>query len=91
MQLTGRWEELDWNNDGIWTVEEVMEKRAELKCKYVVDSVEVFNVFITFLKAREKILWLHPDVKAGKAIHLPYFTYAAGDIIMCGYRNQFKL
>lgn len=89
VQLTGRWDELDTNGDGIWTLEEVTEAQEALQCKYVVNPVEVFNVFITFLKAREKILWLHPDVKAGKAIHLPYFTYAAGDIIMCGYRNQF--
>jgi len=45
-------------------------------------------VFINFLKEREKIIWLHPDVKAGKAIQKPYFWYAAGDIIMCGYRNE---
>jgi len=87
VQLTGRWEELDWNNDGIWTLEEVMEKRAELKCKYVVDPVEVFNVFHKFLMSRQHLIWLHPDVVAGKAIHKPYFKYAMGDIIMCGYRN----
>lgn len=88
VQLTGRWDELDTNGDGIWTLEEVEKAKKELQCKYVVNPVEVFNVFITFLKEREKIIWLHPDVKAGKAIHKPYFTYAAGDIIMCGYRNQ---
>merc|ERR1719443_135579 len=87
VQLTGRWEELDWNNDGIWTLEEVMEKRAELNCKYVVDPVEVYNVFHKFLMSRQHLIWLHPDVVAGQAIHKPYFTYAMGDIIMCGYRN----
>jgi hypothetical protein len=88
VQLTGRWEELDTNGDGIWTLEEVTKAKEALQCKYIVNPIEVFNVFITFLKAREKIIWLHPDVKAGKAIHKPYFWYAAGDIIMCGYRNE---
>lgn len=87
VQLTGRWEELDTNKDGIWTREEVEASRDELKCKYVVNPVEVFDVFINFLLAREKLIWLHPDVKAGKAIHHSYFKYAMGDIIMCGYRN----
>lgn len=87
VQLTGRWDELDWNHDGIWTRAEVMEKRAELKCKYVVDPVEVFNVFHKFLLSRQSLIWLHPDVVAGNAIHKPYFTYAMGDIVMCGYRN----
>merc|ERR1719379_2637088 len=87
VQLTGRWEELDWNGDGIWTLEETMEKRAELKCKYVVDPIEVFNVFHKFLMSRQHLIWLHPDVVAGKAVHKPYFTYAMGDIVMCGYRN----
>lgn len=88
VQLTGRWTELDTNGDGIWTYDEVQAAREELKCKYVVDPVEVFNVFVKFLLAREKIIWIHPDLRAGKAIHKAYFTYAAGDIIMCGYRNE---
>lgn len=89
VQLTGRWDELDTNGDGIWTREEVEEAKVKLQCAYVVNPVEVFDVFISFLKEREKIIWLHPDVKAGKAIHKPYFWYAAGDIIMCGYRNEY--
>jgi hypothetical protein len=88
VQLTGRWDELDTNGDGIWTREEVEAAKEMLQCKYIVNPVEVFDVFINFLKAREKIIWLHPDVKAGKMIHKPYFWYAAGDIIMCGYRNE---
>jgi hypothetical protein len=89
VQLTGRWEELDTNGDGIWTREEVEKAKESLQCKYVVNPVEVFDVFISFLKTRENILWLHPDIKAGKAIHKPYFWFAAGDIIMCGYRNEY--
>jgi len=88
VQLTGRWDELDTDGDGIWTREEVEKAKKDLQCKYIVNPVEVFDVFINFLKAREKIIWLHPDVKEGKAIHKPYFWYAAGDIIMCGYRNE---
>jgi len=88
VQLTGRWDELDTNGDGIWTYEEVVKARDALKCKYVVDPVEVFNVFVKFLLSREKILWIHPDLRAGKKIHKTYFTFAAGDIIMCGYRNE---
>jgi len=88
VQLTGRWDELDTNGDDVWTQEEVMESREELKCKYVVDPVEIFNVFISFLKERENVIWLSPEVKQGKAIPKPYFTYAAGDIIMCGYRSK---
>jgi len=88
VQLTGRWEELDTNGDGIWTREEVEKAQKELQCKYVVNPVEVFDVFVKFMLSREKLIWLHPDLKAGKAIAKPYFTYAAGDIIMCGYRNE---
>jgi len=88
IQLTGRWNELDVDGDGIWTREEVLAKKDELKCKYVVNPVEVFDVFISFLKARENLIWLHPDVKAGNAVHLPYFKYAMGDILMCGYRSK---
>lgn len=88
VQLTGRWEELDTDGDGIWTREEVMAKKDALKCKYAVNPIEVFDVFIHFLKERSKILWIHPDVHAGKAVHLPYFKYAMGDIIMCGYRSK---
>lgn len=87
VQLTGRWDELDTNGDGIWTREEVEASKEQLQCKYIVNPVEVFDVFVTFLKNREKILWLHPDVQAGRAIHKAYFNFAAGDIIMCGYRN----
>lgn len=88
VQLTGRWEELDTNKDGIWTREEVEAAHDTLKCKYAVNPIEVFDVFINFLIAREKLIWLHPDVKAGKAIHHEYFKFAMGDIIMCGYRNK---
>jgi hypothetical protein len=88
VQLTGRWDELDTDGDGIWSREEVVAARDTLKCKYAVNPVEVFDVFINFLIAREKIIWLHPDVKAGKLIHKAYFKYAMGDIIMCGYRNK---
>lgn len=88
VQLTGRWDELDIDGDGIWTREEVMNNKDSLKCKYAVNPVEVFDVFISFLKQRENLIWLHPDVQAGKAVHLPYFQYAMGDIIMCGYRSK---
>lgn len=88
VQLTGRWNELDVNGDGIWTREEVLAERERLKCKYVVDPVEIFDVFIFLLQERKHLIWLHPDVAAGKAIHKPYFTYAMGDIALCGYRNQ---
>jgi len=87
VQLTSRWDELDADGDGIWTREEAVANKDELKCKYVVNPIEVFDVFITFLKERSKIIWLHPDVVAGKAVHLPYFKYALGDIVMCGYRS----
>jgi len=88
VQLTGRWEELDTDGDGVWTKEEVEAARDDLQCKYVVNPVEVFNVFVTFLLKRENIIWIHPDVRAGKKIPKAYFMYASGDLIMCGYRNQ---
>lgn len=88
VRLTGRWYELDTNGDGIWTREEVKAARKSLQCKYIVDPVEFFDVVQHFVVNREKIIWVHPDVRAGKAIAKPYFTYAAGDIIMCGYRNE---
>lgn len=88
VQLTGRWGELDTNGDGIWTREEVLAAKKELQCKYVVNPVEVFDVLVNMLKLRKHLIWLHPDVESGKAIHFPYFTYAMGDLIMCGYRSQ---
>merc|ERR1719183_3339340 len=64
-----------------------MHARKHLKCKYVVDPVEVFQVFVKFLIKREGLIWIHPDLRAGKKIDKAYFDYAAGDINMCGYRN----
>jgi len=88
IQLTGRWEELDTNRDGIWTLQEVTAAKEELQCKYAVNPVEVYQVLVDILKTRSNLIWLHPDVVAGKAIHLPYFEYAMGDLIMCSYRSQ---
>jgi len=88
IQLTGRWDELDTNKDGIWSWDEVQANREELKCKYVVDPQEVFLVLTEMLKLREEIIWLHPDVKAGKAIHHSYFQYILVDLVVCGYRSQ---
>lgn len=88
VQLMSRWSELDLNGDGVWTREEVLFARDDLKCKYVVDPVEVFDVVVRTVLNREGIIWVHPDLRAGKAITEAYFTYAKGDIIMCGYRNN---
>lgn len=88
VQLTSRWDELDLDGDGVWTRDEAIAAREEIKCKYVVDSVEVFDVFVKTVVNREKFIWVHPDVKRGEAIAKPYFTYASGDIAMCGYRDQ---
>merc|ERR1740130_1658685 len=80
------------NKDGIWTRAEVDAARADLKCKYSVDPVEVFDALVKILLTHdvthETSIWIHPDLKAGKAIHKAYFTYALGDIAICGYRNQ---
>jgi hypothetical protein len=88
VQLMSRWHELDLNGDGVWTREEVLFARDDLKCKYVVDPVEVFDVVVKTVLNREGIIWVHPDLRAGKAISEAYFTYAKGDVIMCGYRNH---
>jgi hypothetical protein len=88
VQLTGRWDELDTNGDGKWTREEVQAAKKSLQCKYVVNPEEVFDVLIGMLKGRSNIIWLHPDVASGKAIHHSYFKYIMGDLIMCGYRSQ---
>eukprot|EP00747_Dinoflagellata_sp_TGD_P145716 gnl/TRDRNA2_/TRDRNA2_176614_c7_seq1.p1 gnl/TRDRNA2_/TRDRNA2_176614_c7~~gnl/TRDRNA2_/TRDRNA2_176614_c7_seq1.p1 ORF type:complete len:611 (+),score=145.72 gnl/TRDRNA2_/TRDRNA2_176614_c7_seq1:83-1834(+) len=87
VQLTSRWVDLDINNDGIWTLEEAKQVQEDIKCQLKVNSVEVFHVFIKFLENRKHIIWLHPDVLDGKAIHLPYFKYAAGDIQVCGFKT----
>lgn len=87
VQLTGRWDELDTDADGIWTREEVLESREDLQCKYSVDPLEVFEVFVKFLLKREEHIWIHPDLRERKAINKAYFTYAKGDLIMCGYRK----
>jgi hypothetical protein len=84
----GRWHELDSNGDGVWTREEAIAKKDELRCKYVVDPVEVFDVFVKFVLHREEHIWIHPDLRAGNSIHKAYFTYASGDLIMCGYRDE---
>merc|ERR1719386_496156 len=88
VQLTGRWDELDTNGDGIWTREEVRAAKESLQCKYVVNPEEVFDVLIGMLNGRSNIIWLHPDVSSGKAIHHAYFKYIMGDLIMCGYRSK---
>jgi len=88
VQLTGRWSELDVNGDGVWTLQEVESQREQLRCKYGVNPVDVFHVIINMLKEREDLIWLHPDIKSGKAVHLPYFTYAMGDLVMCNYRSK---
>jgi len=46
VQLTGRWEELDTDGDGIWTREEVEKAKLDLQCKYIVNPVEVFDVLV---------------------------------------------
>mmetsp|Transcript_5604 Transcript_5604/g.15551 ORF Transcript_5604/g.15551 Transcript_5604/m.15551 type:complete len:567 (-) Transcript_5604:210-1910(-) len=88
VQLASRWDELDTNHDGVWTREEVEAAKDILKCKYNVNPVEVFDVFVNMILSREKVLWVHPDVRAGKAIPLAYFIFAAGDVIMCSYRTS---
>jgi hypothetical protein len=87
VQLSGRWSDLDTDGDGNWTREEAEAAKEQLICKYRVNPVEVFDVFSTFLVNRENIIWIHPAVRAGQSIPRAYFDYAAGDIIMCGYRN----
>lgn len=88
LQLIGRWDELDLDGDGVWTLIEVIESREALKCKYAVDPFEVFDVVLHLLKERENHIWLHSDVTSGKAIQKVYFTYIMGDVAMCGYRNK---
>lgn len=88
VQLTSRWDELDLNGDGIWSREEAITAREDIKCRYVVDSLEVFEVFAKTVVNREEFIWVHPDVRNLEAIAKPYFTYASGDIAMCGYRDQ---
>merc|ERR1719335_719716 len=83
IQLTGRWEDLDTNKDGIWTREEVIAAKEFLKCKYAVDPLEVFDVLINMIKKRSHLIWIHPDIANAKAIHFAYFQYAIGDISMC--------
>jgi len=87
VQIATRWEELDTDGDGIWTREEVKANAEALQCKYAVNPIEVFDVFVKMAVNREKLLWIHPDVKAGKAMPKPYFTFSAGDVILCSYRD----
>lgn len=88
VQIAGRWNELDVNGDGNWTREEAAEMKDHFSCEFQVNLVEVFDVFATFLVNREKIIWIHPSIREGQGIPEMYFKYAAGDIIMCGYRNK---
>eukprot|EP00928_Gymnodinium_smaydae_P019785 TRINITY_DN17615_c0_g1_i1.p1 TRINITY_DN17615_c0_g1~~TRINITY_DN17615_c0_g1_i1.p1 ORF type:complete len:692 (-),score=156.59 TRINITY_DN17615_c0_g1_i1:16-2091(-) len=88
LQLVGRWPELDTDGDGIWTYAEAKKAAPEIRCKYGVDATEAFEVIRHFVQSRSEYMWLHPDLLSGKAIHQPYFTYAMGDILMCGYRDH---
>jgi len=88
VQLINRWDELDTDEDGIWTRGEVIKSREALKCKHAVDPVEVFDVLVALLKERQEHIWLHPLVKSGEALPKVYFTYIMGDVAMCSYRNE---
>eukprot|EP00746_Dinoflagellata_sp_MGD_P124160 gnl/MRDRNA2_/MRDRNA2_58742_c0_seq2.p1 gnl/MRDRNA2_/MRDRNA2_58742_c0~~gnl/MRDRNA2_/MRDRNA2_58742_c0_seq2.p1 ORF type:complete len:635 (-),score=105.28 gnl/MRDRNA2_/MRDRNA2_58742_c0_seq2:151-2055(-) len=88
VQLTGRWDMLDTNKDGIWTREEVEASKEELHCKFAVNPVEIFDVLINIIKKRSHLIWIHPDIQNAKGIHFAYFQYALGDIAMCGYREE---
>lgn len=89
IQLIGRWEELDLDGDDVWTRADAMRERDAIKCKFGVDTVEVFDVLIALLKHREEHIWLHPHVTNSEAIHKVYFTYILGDLAICGYRDVF--
>jgi len=88
VQLTGRWDELDTDKDGIWTHAEVKQSRDAIKCKYAIDPVEFFGVLIRLLNERKEHIWLHPKIRSGEGIHKSYFTYIMGDVALCGYRNE---
>jgi len=88
VQLLGRWDMLDVNKDGIWTREEVEKAKDTLQCAFSVNPVEVFDVLINMIKKRSHLIWIHPDIQSGKAIHFAYFQYAMGDVVMCSYREQ---
>jgi len=87
VQLTGRWDELDTDGDGFWSIEEAQQEADTLQCKYAVNSIEVFDVFKNIILQREDLIWVSPDLKAGKTIAKPYFDYLKGDVIMCGYAS----
>lgn len=88
IQMSGSWEDLDTDGDGFWTLEEVKANRDDLKCKFGVDPLEVFGVYQKFLLNRKKIIYIEPELQEGNRIAKAYFDYAAGDIIMCGYRSE---
>jgi len=88
VQLIGRWDELDLDKDDVWHRDEVLKARDDIRCKYAVDPIEVFDVLILLLKERSMHIWLHHEVQSGLSIPKPYFTYIMGDIAMCGYRNE---
>lgn len=88
IQLLGRWDELDTNGDGVWTRDEVKVSEEDLRCKYAVDPIQVFDVVIQMLMGRGDMIWLHPNILGGTGIHEAYFKYVMADIIMCGYRSQ---
>merc|ERR1719181_2001205 len=56
VRFSGLWDELDTNGDGIWTRDEVIAAKEELMCKYVANPIEVFDVFIDFLKNRDEVI-----------------------------------
>jgi len=86
------WKNLDTNGDGIWTREEAIADKANLREKRRVSPESIFNNVINGLRMQQaytrdsgrKILYLSPEVKHQKGIQKAYFDYWKGDAMMCG-------
>jgi hypothetical protein len=90
IQLMGRWENIDVDNDGVFTYKEASNPqfREAVKCKYGVDTLVFFEFLIQEITKSETLKknnLLHKNLTTRHAIHKSYFDWFKGDAILCSY------
>jgi len=94
VKFVHEWDALDFDGDGVWTIEEARADSADLKRKYGISPETIFNNLINGLrmsrdfaesKGRNRSFYLIPDVDNERAVPKAYFNYWAGDAMMCSF------
>eukprot|EP00929_Paragymnodinium_shiwhaense_P063217 TRINITY_DN31598_c0_g1_i1.p1 TRINITY_DN31598_c0_g1~~TRINITY_DN31598_c0_g1_i1.p1 ORF type:complete len:728 (-),score=153.67 TRINITY_DN31598_c0_g1_i1:256-2439(-) len=91
VQVASYWDKLDWNGDGVWTLEEARADAAGISCLVQMWPEQVFMAIAKFLNSQrftevawvQEGYWLHPDVKEYKAIPQAYFDMWLGLVGVC--------